>query len=198
MNFLAHLFLSGSDPGIRAGNLFGDEIKGRDFSYLPVKVEIGVYLHRFIDDHADNHEVNLRIKKILYPYFHKYAGVALDIYYDHFLAKNWASYSEEGLANFSQTIYSSLPSYLDLFSEKSHRLFAAMTRGDWLSGYGTIDGMRQTFAGMSRMLPVESGMENAVEILEKHYLGLEEGFREYFVSLTTDTEKKLLDLLRIE
>ncbi len=198
MNFLAHLALSDNEAVVQAGNLFGDEVKGRDYSHLPSKVAMGVTLHRFIDSHADSDERNLTTKKMLYPVFHKYAGVALDIYYDHFLAKNWSIYMEDKLEQFSSDVYVNLEPYLVHFSEQSHRLFQNMSKHNWLVGYGTMEGMRKTFDGMSKMLPENSGMNEAFSALEKHYDDLEDSYNEYFPDLWNDTREKLLALRLIE
>ncbi len=194
MNFLAHLLLSGENRAVQAGNLFGDEIKGRDYSHLPPEVAIGVSLHRFIDNHADTSVVNLEIKKSLHQYFHKYAGVALDIYYDHFLSIHWKKFSEENLVAYSEGVYDSLEEYTKSFSERSNQLYQSMSKHQWLSEYGTMKGMELTFKSMTRILPRDSGMESAILALEKHYSLIEKGFNEYFPILLKDSQEKLVDL----
>mgnify|MGYP006093429175 FL=1 len=195
MNFLAHLLLSGENRAVQAGNLFGDEIKGRDYSYLPREVARGVTLHRFIDNHTDTSELNLELKKALYPYFHKYAGVALDIYFDHFLSRHWAKFSEISLELYAEDVYTELKPYVEFFSFKSERLFLSMTKHRYLAKYGELNGMNVVFGEMQKILPNNAGMENAVEALEMHYELIENGFIEYFPILLTDSQHKLLDLL---
>ncbi len=194
MNYLAHLFLSGESAAVKAGNLFGDEIKGRDFSYLPAEVEIGVKLHRFIDDHADNHSLNLEMKKMLHPHFHKYAGVALDIYYDHFLSVHWSDYSDYSLERFTDEVYSEMDDYVSLFSSKSNRLFESMKKYRWLAGYGDMDGMIKTFNGIKSLTREDSGLEKGVEVLQSFYEPLDKAFKEYFPELVEESSQKLVAL----
>lgn len=194
MNFLAHVFLSGEERAVQAGNLFGDEIKGRDYTYLPERVAAGVTLHRHIDTFTDDHELNLRTKGLLHEDFGKYAGVALDIYYDHFLSKNWSVYSSHNLQEFAEGVYKELDPFVALFSMRSKNLFDSMRKYGWLSGYGEMDGMVKTFNGMSRLLPLDSGMNNAVAVLEKKYDVIELAFTEYFPDLLSTTRLKLVDL----
>jgi acyl carrier protein phosphodiesterase len=35
----------------------------------------------------------------LHSRYHHYAGVIVDVFYDHFLAKNWVTYSNENLSD---------------------------------------------------------------------------------------------------
>lgn len=197
MNFLAHLLLSGENRAVQAGNLFGDEIKGRDYSYLPREVAKGVTLHRFIDNHTDTSELNLELKKALYPYFHKYAGVALDIYFDHFLSRHWANFSQISLELYAEEVCTELKPYVELFSSKSERLFLSMNNHGWLAKYGELNGMTLVFTEMQKVLPNNAGMENAIEALEVHYELIEKGFIEYFPILLTDSQHKLLDLFSV-
>ena len=54
MNFLAHLWLAGSDDGLRLGAMLGDFVRGgMEDSDLPESVQRGIQLHRFIDQHMD-------------------------------------------------------------------------------------------------------------------------------------------------
>ncbi len=116
MNFLAHLLLSGENRAVQAGNLFGDEIKGRDYSYLPREVARGVTLHRFIDNHTDTSGLNLELKKALYPYFHTMRVKQPDIYFDHFLSRHWAKFSEISLEHYAEDAYTELRPYVEFFS----------------------------------------------------------------------------------
>jgi len=194
MNFLAHLFLSGEDPEIQTGNLLGDEVKGRSFENFPERIKIGILLHRFIDNHADTHRVNLEVKKSLYPQMGKYAGVALDIYYDHFLAKHWHEFSEVDINEFVLSAYDNVQLFSDLFSEKSREMLSLMRRYNWLVNYAELEGIKSTFNGMAKRLGNISGMEYAYDALEKHYATIEGSFRDYFPELVRNANNKLLTL----
>src|SRR5450432_1821563 len=90
MNFLAHLYLSGDNPQVMIGNFIGDFVKGKNLTErFDTDVAKGIALHREIDWFTDTHIVVKQSKDRLRPKYRHYAGVIVDIFYDHFLAKNW-------------------------------------------------------------------------------------------------------------
>jgi len=96
VNYLAHLYLSGDDPEIQLGNFIGDFVRGRNpESEYPVKVAIGIHLHRIIDSYTDSHSIVRESKLRLRPVYRHYSGVLVDIYYDHFLARHWNQHHQK-------------------------------------------------------------------------------------------------------
>ena len=89
MNFLAHIYLSGDNDLIKIGNFMADGIRGKHYEYLPAEVQKGIVLHRAIDTYTDSHPIFRQSTKRLHHRYHHYAGVIVDVFYDHFLAKNW-------------------------------------------------------------------------------------------------------------
>ena len=55
MNFLAHLYLSGSDPMVKVGNFIGDHVKGNAYQNYEIGIQQGILLHRKIDFFTDTH-----------------------------------------------------------------------------------------------------------------------------------------------
>jgi acyl carrier protein phosphodiesterase len=51
-----------------------------------LKIQNGITLHRAIDTFTDAHPVFRESTKVTFRYHH-YAGVIVDVFYDHFLAK---------------------------------------------------------------------------------------------------------------
>ena len=89
MNFLAHVQLSHGNSGLMTGNLIADFYKGSSHSKLPMQIQHGVILHRKIDFFTDTNSAVLKMKDALKPYFGRYAGIVLDVYFDHFLSLEW-------------------------------------------------------------------------------------------------------------
>ena len=85
MNFLAHIYLSGENDLLKIGNFMADGIHGKAPESLPADVQKGIVLHRHIDTYTDAHPIFRQSTKRLHPVYHHYAGVIIDIYYDHFL-----------------------------------------------------------------------------------------------------------------
>lgn len=59
-----------------------------------------ILVHRAIDAFTDSHHLVLTAKCKFRTETRRFSGILLDIFYDHLLAKNWSSYSEEGLREF--------------------------------------------------------------------------------------------------
>src|SRR6187549_190225 len=91
MNWLAHLLLSPPEPLLRLGNLSGDFVRGIDVTLLRPELQLGITQHRRIDAFVDAHPLVRRSRERLDAPFRRFAGVLVDVYYDHFLARDWAA-----------------------------------------------------------------------------------------------------------
>jgi acyl carrier protein phosphodiesterase len=183
LNYLAHLFLAGTDPELILGNFIADHVKGSGILRYPETVRKGIAMHRAIDTYTDQHPVVRQSILRLRENFRKYAGVITDMYYDHFLSLYWTDYSVESLDDFTQSRYAILNSFQPLLPPRSARLLYFMEKQNWLEAYSNFDGMQQAFNGMARRTSFESGMEMAVESLKKDYLLFQDEFRAYFPDL---------------
>jgi acyl carrier protein phosphodiesterase len=189
MNFLAHLFLSGppSAPtynGLVVGNFIADSVPGRQLeNYLPA-VQVGIRLHRAIDTFTDQHPVVRRsTQRLRAAGYGKYAGVVSDMFLDHFLARNFADYSAEPLADFTQRIYALLLVNQATMPERVQLTLSYMAPHDWLGNYAFLAGISRALSGLSRRAMPGSGMETAVAELERNYAAYEADFREFFPEL---------------
>ena len=108
MNYLAHLFLSSESSEAMLGAMLGDFVKGADKNNYPPNVRRGIELHRQIDSFTDAHEIVLAAKRQFAPERRRFAGIALDIFYDHCLAKNWSQFSAIPLRTFTNNVYETL------------------------------------------------------------------------------------------
>ncbi len=93
MNYLAHIFLSGSNRKVQLGNFVGDAVKGSSYKNYPPDIAKGIQLHRAIDDYTDHHPAVCEVVHRLQPEFGRYSGVLLDIYFDYLLAYCFESFS---------------------------------------------------------------------------------------------------------
>jgi hypothetical protein len=101
MNYLAHLHLAPDDAAARVGNLLGDFLKPSHAGHLPQALQQGMALHRQIDSHTDSHPLVARSKQRIAAERRRYAGILVDIFYDHFLAQHWPRFSSMPLADFT-------------------------------------------------------------------------------------------------
>ena len=137
MNFLAHVFLSGDNPQLMIGNFIADFVKGRSLSdRYSAEIVRGIELHRAIDEFTDQHIVVQRSKDRLRPKYRHYSGVIVDMYYDHFLSKNWADFHPISLDDFAQRFYALLKANKSILPEAVQRMMPYMIRGNWFLNYG--------------------------------------------------------------
>lgn len=190
MNFLAHLYLSGNLPELMVGNFIADHVKGNQIELFDAGVKDGIMLHRSIDAYTDGHQVVRESVMRLRPAFRKYAGVIVDIYYDHFLARNWSTYSETSLEDFTANCYTILRQYTGPLPERSRRMLYFMERDNWLLAYREPAGLQAAFRGMAQRTTFYSGMENAVEALQEEYDNYLSEFSLFFPDLVAFAEQK--------
>ncbi|MDQ6530205.1 ACP phosphodiesterase [Flavobacterium sp. LHD-85] len=194
MNFLAHIYLSGDNDLIKIGNFMADGIRGKQFEHFPEDVQKGILLHRFIDTYTDSHDIFRKSTKRLHERYHHYAGVIVDIVYDHFLAKNWTQYSDEELELFVKRFYHSLHDNYDILTEKTQGLMPYMIERNWLLSYRTTEGIQNILTQMDRRSKNISQMQFAVEELTEFYDEFEEEFTLFFEEMRAQAKEKLLSL----
>ncbi|MFG4005251.1 acyl carrier protein phosphodiesterase [Flavobacterium aquidurense] len=194
MNFLAHIYLSGDNDLIKIGNFMADGIRGKQFENFPEEVQKGIILHRSIDTYTDSHAIFRQSTKRLHEKYHHYAGVIVDIIYDHFLAKNWEKYSDEKLEKFINRFYRSLHENYPVLSEKTQDLMPYMIKQNWLLSYQTIEGIHNILTQMDRRSKNLSKMQFASEELVEFYTEFEQEFTSFFEDLKQHSKQKLLTL----
>lgn len=183
MNYLAHLFLSGDDPLVMVGNFMADGVKGRDLSAHHPDVQRGIRLHRRIDTFTDQHPLTAVGRKRLHPHCGKFAGVALDLFYDHLLASEWERHSNVPLPQFAQECYVVLEREIARMPERTQRMLPYMVHGDWLTGYAQVEGLADALYGMSIRVPHGMVLAGAEAVLVAHEADLRREFRTFLVEL---------------
>jgi len=190
MNFLAHIYLSGDNEPLMLGNFIADTVKGKQIEKYSSGIQQGIRLHRLIDEFTDKHPVVLQSKERLYARHHKFAGVIVDILYDHFLAKDFANYSSVMLPEYARNVYRVvLRNYL-ILPARSQRIIPFLMMQNWLTGYADLVRLQRIFENMSRRSQFESGMEVAVESLQKNYELFQQEFDLYFPQLIRFCEEQ--------
>lgn len=192
MNFLAHLYLSGGDPEVMVGNFIGDFVKGRNLlQQFSAPIVKGIELHRSIDEFTDKHAVVKRSKDRLRPTYRHYAGVIVDVFYDHYLAKYWSAYHDQLLPEYATHAYATIENHDSMLPEGVKRMLPYMIRGNWLVHYARIEGINRALTGMARRTPYESRMDEAALDLEKYYDEFKAEFELFFPELKLHAENFL-------
>jgi len=168
------------------GNFIADTITGSISTEYDTGVQLGIQIHRTIDTFTDAHPVVLETRKLLYPYFGKYAAVVQDVYYDHFLAINWNHYSDSPLQPFVNHVYSVLNRHKDLMNDKALRILHYMQLQDWLYNYKSLEGIDRALKGLSRRATFQSNMEKSLPALKANYEKLNAHFQSFFPDLENE------------
>jgi acyl carrier protein phosphodiesterase len=150
LNFLAHALLAGEAPHLIVGGVVGDWIKGNLPAGLPDDLAQGVALHRAIDHFAETHPAFCRSRSRVSPARRRYAGVLVDVFYDHLLARDWATIHPRPLHEYCESVYDLIETRLPDLPADSHLALKLMTKEDWLSSYAQIEGIADVLARMSR------------------------------------------------
>ncbi len=194
MNFLAHQYLSFGVEPIMVGNFIADTIRGNKDKFEE-GITLGIVVHKRIDTFTDSHPLVLETRKLLYPYFGKYAGVVQDVYYDHFLARNWSEYHKTTLSDFCQQIYSTLNSHKEIMNERAQQTLFYMEKQNWLFNYSTVEGIDRSLNGLSRRAKFDSKMENGTPALLAHFEEMENHFKLFLPALRNDIQEKYTDAI---
>lgn len=194
MNFLAHIYLSGDNDLIKIGNFMADGIRGKHYEHLPADIQKGIVLHRAIDTFTDAHPVFRQSTKRLHEKYHHYAGVIVDVFYDHFLAKNWAKYSDEKLDAFVMRFYQSLLDNQDFLTEKTIGVMPYMIKYNWLWNYQFVEGIARILYQMDQRTKNNSKMQYSIDDLKESYADFENEFTVFFEDLRAFVQQKTTEL----
>ena len=186
MNYLAHLYLAEDSDESLLGNLLGDFVKGRLREQYSPEIIKGIKTHRRVDLYTDTHPNFLACKKLLRADRRRFAGIIVDMSFDHFLAKNWSEYSDIELNEFTNRVYKILLSREQTLPEKLRQRLPYMVQDDWLGSYRNIDTIGLALNAISKRLsrfekakPIKDGLDD----IKANYEEFEKNFREFFPDL---------------
>ena len=182
MNYLAHLHLGGQRPDQLLGSLYGDFVKGRLQGQFAPEIEEAIQLHRSIDVFTDRHPlVDVALSRFSLTR-RRYAGIVLDVFFDHCLARDWALYADRPLALFTSDVYRVLSSERQL-PERLAKIAPHMVANDWLGSYQEFEVLEQVLRGISRRLTRPEELAAAMQELRRLYEPLSEDFRLFYPQL---------------
>ena len=190
MNYLAHLHLGGQRPEEMLGSLYGDFVKGRLHGQYSPDIEHGIALHRSIDVFTDNHPL---VDQSLSRFAHtrrRYAGIVLDVFFDHCLARDWALYADQPLERFTSQVYQVLAAEPALPGRLA-QIAPYMAADDWLGSYREFAVMDQVLRGISRRLTQPEELGYAMQELRGLYEPLSEDFRLFYPELQKFAQSQL-------
>ncbi len=183
MNYLAHLFLSDSCDDALIGGLLGDFVKGNPAGRYNAIMAESILLHRKVDTFADAHPVPRASRNRIDGRRRRFAGVIIDVCYDHFLARHWQRFSGEGLAVFTHRVYAVLHRHRAMLPKRLNRILPVMVAEDWLGGYAHIERVAVTLDRIASRLSSGSQFKGAIADVHANYAALEADFFAFFPDL---------------
>jgi acyl carrier protein phosphodiesterase len=135
VNFLAHFHIAWPDEGLVAGALEGDFHKGAVSADIEPGVAEGIRLHRSIDAFTDSHPLIAQLREQFPQHLRRYAGILIDLGFDHYLSLHWHRYSTLPLQDFSAAVHRVLERRQDHLSHDSRSMQELLRRHDVLNRY---------------------------------------------------------------
>jgi acyl carrier protein phosphodiesterase len=194
MNFLAHIYLSGENDRLKIGNFMADSIRGNSFKKYPKEIRKGILLHRAIDSFTDTHPIYRQSKHRLHEKYGHYSGVIMDIFYDHYLAKNWNKYSQEKLEVYAERFYQLLKDNHHLLTDRVKAMLPYMIARNWLLSYASLEGLEMILFQMDHKTKNRVAMHEAMVELQQFNTEFEQEFFLFFEELQLFCREKLIEL----
>jgi len=153
-------------------------------------VKKGILIHRDIDSFTDMHQITRLSKQRVASRYHKYAGIIIDIFYDHFLASLWDSYSNLPLNEFVNRTYDLLKRNYKVLPDSIKRWFPTFLENNWMMAYTKVDGIELVLERMSANTSLPDHSAFAVEVLRDQYSLFKEDFLQFFPLIVHFLEEK--------
>ena len=195
MNFLAHAYLSFNYREIVVGNMISDFLKGSARFGFSGKIQIGITLHRSIDEYTDGHPATQKAKEIFRPSYRLYSGAIVDILYDHFLANDPKEFTDASLAQFATNTYTHLQAHAAELPANFLHAFTYMQAQNWLYGYRFRPGIQNSFNGLARRATYISEAATAFRLFVEHHSFLNECYSDFFPDVKQFAKQELEKLL---
>jgi len=184
MNHFAHLVLSQPTIESTVGNLLGDFARGVDPHLLPEAVKAGLINHRAVDRFTDSHPLVKEMKLGFSRERRRFAGIALDIYFDHLLISHWEKFESRDLKPLITEFYQRMSDGQELMpGENMRRVTRRMIEFDWFGSYREIDAVAESLDRVAGRIRFANQFDNAIEDLLRHHEMIRDGFFEFYPQL---------------
>ncbi|WP_374554842.1 ACP phosphodiesterase [Thermomonas sp.] len=152
MNYLAHAWLARHSDDAILGALLGDFVFGQSaLADWPPAVRAEIVRHRRIDRYTDDHPAVVATR-MRFGDLRRYAGIVLDVYFDHCLARDWARWDATPLDAFTGRIYRILDERRGRLPPRLAALAPRMAAHDWLGSYARRESVDAAVRGISTRL----------------------------------------------
>jgi acyl carrier protein phosphodiesterase len=190
MNYLAHFHLAARAGSSLTGNYLGDAVKGSMLDAWPRDIAEGIRLHRRIDAFTDSHPDVVRTLALFAPPRRRFAGIIVDMAFDHFLARHWAAFHPEPLSEFSRSVYAAMAEDMPIMPAAARARFERMREHDWLLSYQHVEVIGRALDSIAGRLSRPTALFGAIEDVERHYGALEAAFLVFYPQLLHGVQQR--------
>ncbi len=193
MNFLAHLHIAEHCQSSLLGNLLGDFVKGNPENKYPSAVVQGIQLHRFVDRYTDNHPLIHQLKPRFDGESRRFCPIALDMFWDHCLASQWAEFDPRTLGQFCQQAQQQVEAETRFETPEKFQLVSqSMWRGRWLESYQQQDNIEFALRRIATRSPRMARLTTCIPILFAHYDEFSAVFGELYRDVLTAAKRQTI------
>ncbi len=194
MNHFAHLVLSQPTIESTVGNLLGDFARGIDRTLLPDAVRAGLSNHRAVDRFTDAHPLVRDMKLGFSPDRRRFAGIALDIYFDHLLISHWESFENRNLDALIAEFYQRMSDGQEIMpGENMRRVTRRMIEYDWFGSYRELNAIAESLDRVAARIRFVNQFDNAIEDLLRNHEMIRDGFFEFYPQLQQHVQDQALE-----
>ncbi len=184
MNYLAHVFLARHSDQAMVGALLGDFAKADFTGLYPPDMALEIELHRRIDSYTDHHPAVREAVQLFGEGRRRFAGIVLDVFYDHLLARRWDAYCDVPLRQFIDRFYAALDRHHAILPERLRKIAPYIIEQDWLGKYCSLEGVEWAVNRIAQRLSRNGELLSAgLADVHTHYAALGKGFDVFFPDL---------------
>jgi acyl carrier protein phosphodiesterase len=184
VNYLAHALLSQSGDLELLGNLAGDHVKGRlEGTALHPRLVAGVRRHRRVDALCDGHPRVCELRALFPDGTRRFAGIVLDVVFDHLLTVYWQRYCRTSLPSFRGGAYAAIERHRAMLPGEFATLGPRWASLDWLAAYETRQGTRAVLERLALRLRRPLPLVEMLAFLDQRQVAVERAFLALFDTL---------------
>lgn len=184
MNYFAHLVLAQPTVESTVGNLLGDFAKGVDRTALAAGIDAGLINHRAVDRFTDSHPAIQELKQGFVSKRRRFAGIALDVYFDHLLMEYWHQFDSRPLDTVIETFYRRMTDGQTIMPNSRMRSTTErMVEYDWFGSYREIDSVAHALDRIASRIRFENNFDNVIVDILANQKNIDTVFIDFFPQL---------------
>lgn len=183
MNYLAHLFLAQPTADSHFGNLLGDFRRGVSAHQLSIPVKLGLENHYLVDKFTDSHPHVRQARLLFQPKHRRFAPVAIDMMFDHFLILRWSHYSTMSFEQFCGQSFRLLRARLDDMPPIMQQSVSHMIAHNWFEKYARFEGISRAISAVANRIRFDNNFAHCIDDIQNNMDELESVFVDFFPAL---------------